>query len=94
MLICYLLCHLISFTFFWGHLLVQHPPLHASQLICGDKLQVGLDLPVTTSFGLDPLSGNLAARNCSWARVLNNVVWYEVDAVAGACGNILRVGLV
>ncbi|XP_044202048.1 pancreatic secretory granule membrane major glycoprotein GP2-like [Thunnus albacares] len=69
---------------------VQRPPLQPSQLICGhDKLQVGLDLASMTSSGLNPLSGNLAAHNCSWVRVNNDVVWYEVEAQAGACGNAL-----
>ncbi|GLD60908.1 deleted in malignant brain tumors 1 protein-like isoform X1 [Lates japonicus] len=43
-----------------------------------------------TSTGLNPFSGNLASRNCSWVRVLDDVVWYEVEAQAGACGNTLR----
>ncbi|XP_044202247.1 pancreatic secretory granule membrane major glycoprotein GP2-like [Thunnus albacares] len=42
-----------------------------------------------TSSGLNPFSGNLAAHNCSWVRVHNDVVWYEMEAQAGACGNIL-----
>ncbi|XP_060906320.1 uromodulin-like [Labrus mixtus] len=63
--------------------------LHDYQLICSpDKLQMGLDLADLTS-GLNPYSGNLASLNCSWARVQNNMVWYEVDAVEGACGNTL-----
>ncbi|XP_065818076.1 deleted in malignant brain tumors 1 protein-like [Labrus bergylta] len=63
--------------------------LHDHQLICSpDKLQMGLDLADLTS-GLNPYSGNLASLNCSWARVQNNTVWYEVDAVEGACGNTL-----
>ncbi|XP_049428738.1 uromodulin [Epinephelus fuscoguttatus] len=66
----------------------QHPP--PPQLICGrDKLHVGLDMPGLTSSGLNPFSGNLAARNCSWVRVRDDVVWYEVEATAGACGNTL-----
>ncbi|KAF1394858.1 hypothetical protein PFLUV_G00005500 [Perca fluviatilis] len=70
---------------------VQHPPLQPSQLICGrDKLQVGLDLARLTSSGLNPFSGNLASHNCSWVRVTDGVVWYEVEAIAGACGNTLR----
>ncbi|XP_056227795.1 deleted in malignant brain tumors 1 protein-like [Seriola aureovittata] len=68
----------------------EFPPLQFTQLICGrDKLQVGLDLASITSSGLDPFSGNLAALNCSWVRVRNNEVWYEVEAEAGACGNTL-----
>ena len=43
------------------------------------------------SMGLNPLSGNLAVRNCSSVRMHNDVVWYEVDAQAGACGNTLKV---
>ncbi|XP_049901123.1 uromodulin isoform X2 [Epinephelus moara] len=67
---------------------VQRPP--PPQLICGrDKLHVGLDMPGFTSSGLNPFSGNLAARNCSWVRVRDDVVWYEVEATAGACGNTL-----
>ncbi|XP_051239658.1 pancreatic secretory granule membrane major glycoprotein GP2 isoform X5 [Dicentrarchus labrax] len=69
----------------------QRPPLQPSQLICGrDKLQVGLNLADLTSSGLSPFSGNLAARNCSWVRVRDDVVWYEVEATEGACGNTLR----
>ncbi|XP_068585038.1 uromodulin-like [Cebidichthys violaceus] len=72
---------------------VQRPPpsLQPSQLICGrDKLQVGLELASFTSSGLDPFSGNMAAPNCSWVRVRGDVVWFEVEATAGACGNTLR----
>ncbi|XP_035856698.1 uromodulin [Sander lucioperca] len=70
---------------------VQHPPLQPSHLICDrDKLQVGLDLARLTSSGLNPFSGNLASYNCSWVRVQDGVVWYEVEATAGACGNTLR----
>uniref|UniRef100_A0A8C9YL74 ZP domain-containing protein n=1 Tax=Sander lucioperca TaxID=283035 RepID=A0A8C9YL74_SANLU len=62
-----------------------------SHLICDrDKLQVGLDLARLTSSGLNPFSGNLASYNCSWVRVQDGVVWYEVEATAGACGNTLR----
>ncbi|KAI3352882.1 hypothetical protein L3Q82_019461, partial [Scortum barcoo] len=69
----------------------QRPPLQPSQFICGrDKLQVGMSMSSLTSSGLNPLSGNLAARNCSWVRVQNDVVWYEVEATEGACGNTLR----
>ncbi|XP_053192210.1 uromodulin-like [Scomber japonicus] len=69
---------------------VQHLPHQPSQLICGrDKLQVGLDLASMTSSGLNPFTGNLAARNCSSVRVLDGVVWYEVEAQAGPCGNTL-----
>ncbi|KAG7486888.1 deleted in malignant brain tumors 1 protein-like [Solea senegalensis] len=67
------------------------PPATNEQLICGaDKIQIGLNMAATTSIGLDPLSGNLAVRNCSWVRVRDNVVWYEVEAQAGACGNTMR----
>ncbi|KAK9539798.1 hypothetical protein VZT92_002296 [Zoarces viviparus] len=69
----------------------QRPPPQPSQLICGrDKLQVGLELASFTSSGLSPFSGNMAARNCSWVRVSDGVVWFEVEAAAGACGNTLR----
>ncbi|KAM7418746.1 hypothetical protein PAMA_016053 [Pampus argenteus] len=68
----------------------QRPPPQSSQLICGhDKLQVGLDLASMTHSRFDPFSGNLAARNCTWVRVQDDVVWYEVEARAGACGNTL-----
>ncbi|XP_032366229.1 uromodulin-like, partial [Etheostoma spectabile] len=66
-------------------------PLQPSQFICDrDKLQVGLDLARLTSSGLNPFSGNLASYNCSWVRVHDGLVWYEVEATAGACGNTLR----
>ncbi|XP_041641014.1 deleted in malignant brain tumors 1 protein-like [Cheilinus undulatus] len=66
---------------------------HNAQLICGaDKLQMRLDLVDPTS-GLNPLSGNLASRNCSWVRVHNMVVWYEVAALEGACGNMLTINV-
>ncbi|XP_034543161.1 deleted in malignant brain tumors 1 protein-like [Notolabrus celidotus] len=66
------------------------PRMHNYQLICGpDKLHVGLDLHDPTSSGLNPFSGNLASRNCSWVRFQNNVVWYEVAARDRACGNTL-----
>ncbi|XP_028258249.1 deleted in malignant brain tumors 1 protein-like isoform X2 [Parambassis ranga] len=69
----------------------QHPQLPPSQFTCGrDKIQIGLNLYNMTSSGLDPFSGNLAALNCSWVRVQNDTVWYEVDAQANACGNMLR----
>ncbi|XP_053274159.1 uromodulin [Pleuronectes platessa] len=69
---------------------VQRPPLQPPQLICGrDKIQMGLNMAAITAMGLNPLSGNLAVRNCSWVRMHNDVVWYEVDAQAGACGNTL-----
>ncbi|XP_062243290.1 deleted in malignant brain tumors 1 protein-like [Platichthys flesus] len=70
---------------------VQRPPLQPPQFICGrDKIQIGLNMAAITSKDLNPLSGNLVVRNCSWVRMHNDVVWYEVDAQAGACGNTLR----
>ncbi|XP_054634935.1 uromodulin-like [Dunckerocampus dactyliophorus] len=69
----------------------SEPSLHPSHLICGsDKIQVGLDSLFITRVGYNPLTGNLAVRNCSWARVQGGVVWYEADAQAGACGNTLK----
>ncbi|XP_059199569.1 uromodulin-like, partial [Centropristis striata] len=69
----------------------HHPRNPPSQLICGrDKIQVGLDSAHFVSSGLSPYSGNLASRNCSRVRMHNDVVWYEVEAMAGACGNTLR----
>ncbi|XP_060941240.1 uromodulin-like [Limanda limanda] len=50
----------------------------------------GLNMAAITAMGLNPLAGNLAVQNCSWVRMHNDVVWYEVDAQAGACGNTLR----
>ncbi len=50
-----------------------------------------LDLDYLTSSGFDPLSGNLAAHNCSGARVHDGFVWYEVEPVDGACGTTLEV---
>uniref|UniRef100_A0A3Q2VY42 Uromodulin-like n=2 Tax=Haplochromis burtoni TaxID=8153 RepID=A0A3Q2VY42_HAPBU len=71
--------------------LVQQPPLQTSQLICGrDKIQVGLHMGSMSSSGLNPFSGNLASSNCSWVRVRDDYVWYEMEARAGACGNVLR----
>ncbi|CAB1452698.1 unnamed protein product [Pleuronectes platessa] len=68
----------------------QRPPLQPPQLICGrDEIQIGLNMAAITAMGLNPLSGNLAVRNCSWVRMHNDVVWYEVDDQAGACGNTL-----
>ncbi|XP_029286412.1 LOW QUALITY PROTEIN: deleted in malignant brain tumors 1 protein-like [Cottoperca gobio] len=70
---------------------VQRPPALPFQLICGrDKLQVGLGLHLFTPSGLNAFSGNLVALNCSWVRVQDDVIWYEVEATAGACGNTLR----
>ncbi|XP_061625886.1 uromodulin-like [Phyllopteryx taeniolatus] len=66
------------------------PSLRPSQLICGpDKIRVALDSVSITRAGYNPLSGNLAVRNCSWVRVQGDVVWYEADAQADACGNTL-----
>ncbi|XP_054636417.1 uromodulin-like [Dunckerocampus dactyliophorus] len=68
----------------------SEPSLRPSRLICGsDKIQVGVDSVVITSAGYNPLAGNLAVHNCSWARVQGDVVWYEADAQADACGNTL-----
>ncbi|XP_061534873.1 uromodulin-like [Phycodurus eques] len=66
------------------------PSLRPSHLICGpDKIRVALDSVSITRAGYNPLSGNLAVRNCSWVRVQGDVVWYEADAQADACGNTL-----
>lgn len=51
---------------------------------------IGLHIHSMTPTGLSPFSGNLASRNCSWSSVNDDIVWYEVDARAGACGNDLR----
>nr|XP_049576243.1 uncharacterized protein LOC125968838 [Syngnathus scovelli] len=68
----------------------KQPSLRPSHLICGpDKIQVGLNSASITSAGYNPLSGNLAVRNCSRVRVQGDVVWYEADARANACGNML-----
>uniref|UniRef100_A0A4W6CI78 ZP domain-containing protein n=1 Tax=Lates calcarifer TaxID=8187 RepID=A0A4W6CI78_LATCA len=94
---CYFSSHTIHVKLCYGNYYVYKlvkPStflLQPTQLICGrDKLQVGLNLVAMTSTGLNPFSGNLASRNCSWVRVLDDVVWYEVEAQAGACGNTLR----
>ncbi|XP_077460848.1 uncharacterized protein LOC144077182 [Stigmatopora argus] len=64
--------------------------LKPSHLVCGpDKIQVGLDSALLKGAGYNPVSGNLAVRNCSWVRMQGNVVWYEVDAQADTCGNTL-----
>ncbi|CAI5679449.1 unnamed protein product [Oreochromis niloticus] len=69
----------------------QQPPLQTSQLICGrDKIQVGLHMGSMSSSGLNPFSGNLASSNCSWVRVRDDYVWYEMEVRAGVCGNVLR----
>uniref|UniRef100_A0A3P9BK49 SRCR domain-containing protein n=1 Tax=Maylandia zebra TaxID=106582 RepID=A0A3P9BK49_9CICH len=93
-LILYFLFHLLSFFIsdLMSFSLVQQPPLQTSQLICGrDKVQVGLHMGSMSSSGLNPFSGNLASSNCSWVRVRDDYVWYEMEARAGACGNVLRV---
>ncbi|XP_034395543.1 uromodulin [Cyclopterus lumpus] len=70
---------------------LQHTPTQPSHLICGnDALHIGLDLADFRSSGLNPFSGNMAASNCSWVRVRDDVVWFEVEATRGACGNIMR----
>nr|XP_057938321.1 uromodulin [Doryrhamphus excisus] len=64
--------------------------LRPSRLICGsDKIQVAVNSVVTTNAGYDPLTGNLAVHNCSLVRVQGDMVWYEADTRANACGNIL-----
>ncbi|XP_074521444.1 uromodulin-like [Halichoeres trimaculatus] len=66
----------------------EAPSFLDHQLICQpNKLQVGLHVDDLTSLGLSPFSGNLASHNCSLPRVHKNVVWYEVEALEGACGN-------
>ncbi|KAM9769952.1 uncharacterized protein ACNS7B_006867 [Menidia menidia] len=69
----------------------HRPTIHISELICGrDKLQVGLHIASVDSSGFNPFSGNLASRNCSWVRVHNDTVWYEVETEADTCGNIMK----
>uniref|UniRef100_A0A3P8T2G4 Deleted in malignant brain tumors 1 protein-like n=1 Tax=Amphiprion percula TaxID=161767 RepID=A0A3P8T2G4_AMPPE len=69
----------------------QSPSHEAPQLICrSDKLLIGLHINSVTAAGLNPFSGNLASRNCSWFSLQDDRVWYEVDTQAGACGNELR----
>lgn len=76
-------CDLVSFSLV---------PLQPSYFICGrDKMKVGLDVSDLAASGLNAFSGNLAVLNCSWVRVKNDIVWYEVDVIDGACGNTLRV---
>ncbi|XP_076001820.1 uncharacterized protein LOC142994831 [Genypterus blacodes] len=66
------------------------PPPLASELICGrDQLKVGLYLAGTESSGLDPFSGHLVMRNCTYVRVHDGIVWFEVERRAGSCGNVL-----
>uniref|UniRef100_A0A668VPM0 SRCR domain-containing protein n=1 Tax=Oreochromis aureus TaxID=47969 RepID=A0A668VPM0_OREAU len=93
-LIWYFLFHLLLFLIsdLMSFSLVRQPPLQPSQLICGrDKIQVGLHMGNMSSSGLNSFSGNLASSNCSWVRVHDDIVWYEVEARAGACGNLLEV---
>lgn len=71
---------------------LDRPPSLTSQLVCGQfRFGVGLDIDHVTSFGFNPFSGNMASNNCGRIREYNNVVWYEVDAIEGACGNTLTV---
>ncbi|KAG7223796.1 hypothetical protein INR49_026479 [Caranx melampygus] len=65
-------------------------PPQSTHLICGGhEIQVGLEVADIASRGLDPSSGHLAALNCSSFRVRDDVIWYQVAAEGGACGNIL-----
>lgn len=69
----------------------SHLPPQPTHLICGhDEIQVGLEVAAIASRGLDPFSGHLAVLNCSSFRVRDDVVWYQVAAEEGACGNMLR----
>ncbi|XP_042077558.1 deleted in malignant brain tumors 1 protein [Haplochromis burtoni] len=71
---------------------IRQPPLQPSQLICGHgKIQVGLHMGNMSSSGLNSFSGNLASSNCSWVRVHDDIIWYEVEAREGACGNLLEI---
>uniref|UniRef100_A0A671TMH9 Deleted in malignant brain tumors 1 protein-like n=1 Tax=Sparus aurata TaxID=8175 RepID=A0A671TMH9_SPAAU len=71
---------------------LDRPPSLTSQLVCGQfRFGVGLDIDHVTSFGFNPFSGNMASNNCGRIREYNNVVWYEVDAIEGACGNTLTI---
>ncbi|KAF7657056.1 hypothetical protein LDENG_00032330, partial [Lucifuga dentata] len=68
----------------------QSPPLLASELICDrDQLQIGLHLADMVSSGLNALSGHLVGRNCSYVRVRDDIVWFEVERRTGSCGNTL-----
>ncbi|XP_053710933.1 deleted in malignant brain tumors 1 protein-like [Synchiropus splendidus] len=68
--------------------------LRPSQLVCSSsKIQVGLNVVSFLNLGLDARSGNLAMRNCTYTRVSNGVVWYEVVNQAGACGNKLTTNI-
>lgn len=78
--------------FFLPHTLAQNPPLLASELICGrDQLQVGLRWADMVSSGLNAFSGHLVTRNCTYVRVRDDIVWFEVERRAGSCGNTLTV---
>ncbi|XP_076741511.1 scavenger receptor cysteine-rich domain-containing protein DMBT1 [Maylandia zebra] len=71
---------------------IRQPPLQPSQLICGHgEIQVGLHMGNMSSSGLNSFSGNLASSNCSWVRVHDDIIWYEVEAREGACGNLLEI---
>ncbi|XP_057692551.1 pancreatic secretory granule membrane major glycoprotein GP2-like [Corythoichthys intestinalis] len=64
--------------------------LKISHLVCGhDKIKVGLDYDSVNQSGYNPISGNLAVRNCALVTVQDNLVWYEADGQAHACGNTL-----
>uniref|UniRef100_A0A3Q2VX95 SRCR domain-containing protein n=1 Tax=Haplochromis burtoni TaxID=8153 RepID=A0A3Q2VX95_HAPBU len=92
--IWYFLFHLLLFFIsdLMSFSLVRQPPLQPSQLICGHgKIQVGLHMGNMSSSGLNSFSGNLASSNCSWVRVHDDIIWYEVEAREGACGNLLEV---
>ncbi|XP_073325943.1 scavenger receptor cysteine-rich type 1 protein M130-like [Pagrus major] len=66
------------------------PPGLPSQLVCDQfRIGVGLDRVRVTSLGFNPFSGNMASHDCSRYRVHDGVVWYEMDARAGSCGNTL-----
>ncbi|XP_065327307.1 deleted in malignant brain tumors 1 protein-like [Pelmatolapia mariae] len=71
---------------------IRQPPFQPSQLICGrGKIQVGLHMGNMSSSGLNSFSGNLAYGNCSWVRVHDDIIWYEVEARAEACGNLMEI---
>ncbi|XP_054631729.1 uncharacterized protein LOC129181075 [Dunckerocampus dactyliophorus] len=61
-------------------------------LICdSDKIRVGMDSARIRRTGYNPLSGKLADRKCSQKTEQDGVVWYEVDAQEGACGNTMKI---
>ncbi|XP_053710932.1 deleted in malignant brain tumors 1 protein-like [Synchiropus splendidus] len=73
---------------------IDNDSLRPSQLVCSSsKIQVGLNVVSFLNLGLDARSGNLAMRNCTYTRVSNGVVWYEVVNQAGACGNKLTTNI-